>query len=528
MSAFDHAKQPQSIKSPKVQPSVQQLGPASNMEALGLLGMSALDQAANAVSGAGPETLGEELAVMAQTSPGLLPVLLDALPDEVLCTCLPQVMAFRAVRDWLVVDRPELLSKVDGGAELLIDGLIPVGHSLKVSLNAELDEKYKVAGGSSIQLARSSAKGWALVFDAEIAMKAAPGGELERKYQSSNGAESGKLDGCVDLGVAHNLTANFSSDVSPDDLMQALCGTLDATLLKSLVTETLTSRVPDSISVACAMTADLEGKGDVKVLGAIAPALQARLLEVSAIFQAGLGGSCRMTVTEFGKVTHELIIEATTTIGPSLKGLVPAAFDLQRVARQESWKLTLVFEQGEFKHIVVNEDMNDMISARIFLDPKDLLNAQEDRYMGAGDRLNKLAAGMSVTLREALPKEELSHVSAQLQSVRLSGAAIDCDYELHQTVRFKEGVEIPDYLNTSNYAGSDLALFQAVAEVAHGGTAGALNLNQKTARSMLEIEPIRLVGSEIATAKRDESSVEFSGQISHSFDVPYSGPTRLF
>ena len=73
-----------------------------------------------------------------------------------------------------------------------------------------------------------------------------------------------------------------------------------------------------------------------------------------------------------------------------------------------------------------------------------------------------------------------------------------------------------------------MALFQAVAEVAHGGTAGALNLNQKTARSMLEIEPIRLVGSEVATAKRDERSVEFTGQISHSFDVPYRGPTKLF
>ncbi|MFT5586004.1 MAG: hypothetical protein ACI9VR_003600, partial [Cognaticolwellia sp.] len=481
-----------------------------------------------ALSGAGPESLEEEVAVMAQTSPGLLPVLLNALPDAVLCACLPKVLAYRAVRDWLLMTRPDVLGEIEGGAELLIDGLIPVGHSLKLSLDAELDEKFKLAGAGSVQLTRISKESWGLVIDAEIAVMVGQGHESMDKNALSVGAVNGKLEADADLGIGQSFTANFSSDVTPDELMQALRGQLDVALLKSLVAETLTSLVPDSVSVECSRTADLEGKGDVKILSALAPALHSRLYEVSMTFQAGLSDSSRMTVTDQGLVTNEYSIEATTTIGPTLRGLLPNAMDLQRVATQESWSMTAVFEQGKFKHIVVNEDMNDMLSQRIYTDPKDLLSTQKDRYMGAGERLRKLAGGMSVTVREALPEEEVGQVSAQLQSVRLSGAAIDCDYQLQQTVRFKAGQEIPDYLNTSNFAGSDLALFQGLVEIAHGGSAGVLNLDQETARSMLEIEPIRLVGAETAKKKIDDGAMELVGQISHSFDVSYTGPTKLF
>lgn len=528
MSALTHAKQPENTKSPELQPQVQQAGPASNMEALGMLGMSALGQASSALTGEGPQSLEEEVAVMAQTSPGMLPVLLDALSDSLLVNCLPPVMGFRIVRDWLLHVRPDLLSQIEGGAELLIDGLIPVGHSLKVSLEGELDERFKAAGTASIQLTRSSTKGWALVFEAEVAGQAGVGVESESKNPLSVGAINGKLEGDADVGLSHDITANFSSDVTPDDLMQALAGQMDLALLKSLVTETLTSMVPNSVSVESALTADLEGKGDLKILSALAPALQTRLLEASATFSAGLSGASRMTVTDLGVVTNEFIVDATSTIGPTLRGLLPNALDIQRVATQESWTLTVVFEQGQFKHIVVSEDMKDMLSERIFTDPKDLLTAQKDRYVGAGDRLRQLAEGMSVTVREALPSEEVSEVSQQLQGVRMAGAGIDCDYQLQQTVSFKPGQQIPEYLNTSNYAGSDLALFQAVVQVAQGGSAGALNLDQKTAASMLEIEAIRLVGSEVGTAKLEEGPMEVTGQITHSFDVPYTGPTKLF
>ena len=527
MSALTHAKQPESTKNPEVQPQVQQAGPASNMEALGLLGISALGQAASALSGTGPESLEEEVALMAQTSPGLLPVLLDALPDTVLQICLPQVMVYRAVRDWLLMVRPDLLSQVEGGAELLIDGMMPVGHSIKLSIAGELSAEFELAGANSIQLTRAGEKSWALVFEAEVAGKVGFSEEEEAKKQTGALQGGAKAEAKAQVGVAHTLTSSFSSDLGPDQLVQAMGGQLDLPQLKALVTDTLTSLVPDSVSVESALTANLEGKGDLKVLGRLAPGLHSRLCEAKATFEAGLSGSGRVTMSEEG-MTHEFIIDASTTIGPTLKGLLPAALDLQRVASEESWTITVVAENLRFKHIVVDEDMNDMISQRIFLDPKDLLTAQKDRYQGVGDRLQKLAAGMSVTVREALPEEEIESFLAELQSVRLGGAAMDCSYELQQTVRFAQNVEIPDYMNTSNFAGSDLALFQAVVQCALTGDAGTLNMDQSTALDMLVIEGIRLVGAETGMLKKDVTGIELKGEVSHSFDVPYSGPTKLF
>ncbi len=527
MSALSHAKQPENTKSPEQQPAVQQAGPASNMEALALLGMGALGKAAAALSEQGPQSLEEEVALMAQTSPAMLPVLLDALPDMVLTSVLPSVLGFRSVRDWLLMARPDLLSQIEGGAELLIDGLIPVGHSLKLAIGAELSADFELAGANSIELTRDSAKGWALVFEAEVAVKAGLTGEEASKQDQGLLQGSAKAEGKAQAGIAQTMTSNFSSDLAPDELMQALSGQLDLALLKSLVTDTLTSMVPDSVSVECAMTADLEGKGDLKVLGAIAPALHARLLEASATFEAGLSGSSRMTVTELGDVTNEFLIDASTTIGPSLQGLLPMAHELQTLAKQESWTLSVVFENGAFKHIVVDEDMQDMISQRVFLDPADLLTAQQDRFVGAGDRLQKLAAGMSVTVRQPLPEAEIDAVSRGMQSVRLGGAGVQCSYELQQTVRFAQGVEVPEYLNTSNFAGSDLALFQALVQCALTGESGTLNVDQATAREMLVVEEIRLVGAQTGKAKAEQGGAEISGEVTHSFDVPYNGPTKL-
>jgi hypothetical protein len=526
MSALTHAKQPENTKSPELQPQVQQAGPASNMEALGMLGMSALGQATSALTGAGPQSLEEEVAVMAQTSPGMLPVLLDALPDIALQVCLPQVMGYRAVRDWLLGDRPDLLKGLQGGAELLIDGMIPVGHSLKVSLEAELDMRFKLAGANSVQLTRS-AQGWQLVFDAEVAAQAGVGAEEESKNVTPVLSANLAAGASADLGVAHALSSEFSSDLRAEALMQALGGELDLALLKSLLTDTLTSLVPDSVSIESAVTADVEAKGSIAVLGQISPALQARLAEVKLGFEAGLSGSRKMTVSAEG-VTNEFVIEASSTIGPTLKGLLPMAKDLYQVAKEESWKLTVVFVNDAFQHIRVDEDMNDMISERIFTDPKELLNAQSQRFIGVADRLNSMAAGMSVTVREALPEAEYPAVTETLQSLRLAGTQMDCDYELQQTVSFAPGAEVPEYMNTSNFAGSDLALLQAIAQLALTGEAGTLNLGQKGAQQMLEIQPIRLVGSEEGSTKTVEGKAEVVSKLTHSFDVPYNGPTKLF
>ena len=540
MSAHAHAKQPENTKSPQVEPGIQQAGPASNMEALGMLGMANVAKAAEMLTGIGPRDVAEEVLAMVHNAPRMVSVILDALPLTELGKLPATVLEQAPVVEWLSVQSPKVVQAIPGALRLVVDRMIPIGSTLELQVGAVLGDGKLTSGGGELTATatRTDESTWDYSLECDCLVQEGVDEQVGKKLSQTMSASASVTSG---LAGVFGLQATWR-DAPP--LEQVFSGlSLEST--KTSMVQHLHNQVlrgtPQEMRMFARAEGKVEGAASLTTLAADLPGLAAQVAEIGPKLLGSISTGAELLMTEESSILS-VDLKADALGGLGLERVLAELLQLQKVLMTEE-NVTAVaridLEHAEFLDVTLTHAQEQGTTTQVFGSLSELESAFAfgEGEVNLGERLDRMRGNaLSLAIERELPRSEWAEFGVQhagLDSGEILSSEVDLQIQQDVVYRgpFRDQVDgtTPVPANTP-----EAQILRALVDNALGKTSSLFQVDATGAASLLAFEAPRVVGTASTQVEKEgtlgeKGLVELSGlaKVSKEVDVPYTGPTKL-
>lgn len=498
----------------------------SNQAALGALGMGG--KVLSDLRGVRPQTLTEEVAAM---DPMMVGVVLDALPQPALAAVLPGLAWMPAVVDWVLESRPALAAHIPGIAEAAIERFIPVGTELELALAGEVSVKLDSVGfEGGVVAKRVEADRWEYTLKGTTNIKV--GADKDKKVGETQAR--GEAEAKANVGMALGIEGVFQDRATPADLSAMVLGGAVEQAVQERARSSLMAATPEAFNVEFLGEAELGASAEASAWGLGFPGFGGLVADAAAELGADASVGARLEMDSAGK--NDMVLSLEAALGFGIEGGVELSQLLQAVADagphlKRDIKVRIDLNTMTLTEIVMTEESNQGQLQQRFTSVEEACQALcvGEGEVEADERFRRMkGSDLKFEVREDLPYEEAPEYleESEWRSRFFAGSV---DLQVSQEVRYVgPATTLGGLVAEIPASASEISILRTLVACARTGSGPLFSLAPSVARSVLEIQDPRVVGSFSREVKdAGDLGLAVEGKTSREIDLPYKGGRLL-